>query len=118
MKKFQADKNCRVAVLSITAACLGLTLTAASTVIFAEVHWTPAMMLQAEDRAHRIGQEANHVNIIYLFGQNTLDEILYPMIMEKNSIVSNTLDGVKSEFKIVTKPAEKQKKEIVNVGGL
>jgi SWI/SNF-related matrix-associated actin-dependent regulator 1 of chromatin subfamily A len=55
VKKFQNDKICRVALLSITAACLGLTLTAASTVVFAEVHWTPALMQQAEDRSHRIG---------------------------------------------------------------
>jgi SWI/SNF-related matrix-associated actin-dependent regulator of chromatin subfamily A-like protein 1 len=53
--KFQNEKSCKVALLSITAACLGLTLTAASTVVFAEVHWTPALMQQAEDRTHRIG---------------------------------------------------------------
>jgi SWI/SNF-related matrix-associated actin-dependent regulator 1 of chromatin subfamily A len=52
---FQETEACKVALLSITAACLGITLTAASTVIFAEVHWTPALMFQAEDRAHRIG---------------------------------------------------------------
>ena len=114
MKQFQSDSNCKVALLSITAACLGLTLTAASTVIFAEVHWTPAMMLQAEDRAHRIGQEANHVNIMYLFGENTLDEILFPMVQFKNDVVSSTLDGVKSEYKIKKKRFKKEKEPELN----
>ena len=100
VQKFQNDPECRVAILSITAACLGLTLTAASTVVFAEVHWTPALMLQAEDRAHRIGQTASHINIMYLYGESTLDEILFPMVQFKNAIVSTTLDGEKSEFRI------------------
>jgi len=60
---FQNDEKCRVAILSITAASVGLTLTKAQTVIFAEYIWTPAIMVQAEDRAHRIGQ-INSVNVV------------------------------------------------------
>jgi SWI/SNF-related matrix-associated actin-dependent regulator 1 of chromatin subfamily A len=43
---FQTSSQCRVAVLAITAAGIALTLTAASTVYFAELFWTPAALLQ------------------------------------------------------------------------
>ena len=53
--RFQNDEEVKVAILSITAAGTGFNLTAASLCVFAEMHWTPAIMLQAEDRIHRIG---------------------------------------------------------------
>jgi SWI/SNF-related matrix-associated actin-dependent regulator of chromatin subfamily A-like protein 1 len=48
VRKFQTCARVRIALLSITAAGVGLTLTAASTVLFAELHWTPGVMAQAE----------------------------------------------------------------------
>jgi len=50
---FQTDSSIRVALLGITAAGVAVTLTASSTVWFAELFWTPAIMIQAEDRCHR-----------------------------------------------------------------
>ena len=54
---FQQKESCKVAILSIIAASTGITLTSAHLVIFAELTWTPSIMIQAEDRTHRIGQK-------------------------------------------------------------
>lgn len=56
VEKFQNSDSVRVAILGVTAAGAGLTLHRASTVVFAELHWTPGVLRQAEDRVHRIGQ--------------------------------------------------------------
>lgn len=114
-----------VALLSITAAGVGLTLTAASTVVFAELHWTPGMMVQAEDRAHRIGQKSC-VNCHYLIGENTLDDILYRFLEKKINNVSSFVDGKaeklemeslskgeKGKFAPTLDPAERAEKNIL-----
>uniref|UniRef100_UPI00358F419A SWI/SNF-related matrix-associated actin-dependent regulator of chromatin subfamily A-like protein 1 n=1 Tax=Myxine glutinosa TaxID=7769 RepID=UPI00358F419A len=80
--RFQREEKLRVAVLSITAASMGLTLSAADLVIFAELFWNPGILIQAEDRVHRIGQN-NSVNIHYLVARGTSDDYLWPMILEK-----------------------------------
>lgn len=41
--KFQQDDRCECALLSITAANAGITLTAAKLVLFAELHWNPSV---------------------------------------------------------------------------
>ena len=61
-------------------------------VIFAELSWTPALLLQAEDRVNRIGQtQACHM--IYLLGQNTADDLMWPLVARKFRVLSSTLDG-------------------------
>ena len=100
VNKFQNDETCLVAILSITACYTGITLTAASTVVFSELHMTPAVMIQAEDRAHRIGQEHECVNIHYLYGPDTLDEILFKMLNQKQNIFSNTLDNMTKNMEV------------------
>ena len=91
--EFQTNSKIRVAVLSITAAGVGLTLTAAQNVIFAELYYNPGALMQAEDRAHRIGQRGN-VQVHYLVARGTVDEHMFRLLNKKISILGETLDGV------------------------
>jgi SWI/SNF-related matrix-associated actin-dependent regulator 1 of chromatin subfamily A len=90
---FQAPASpLRAALLSLGAAGVGLTLTAACHVIMAELSWTPGLMLQAEDRAHRVGQTAP-VRIEYLLSDGTADDWMWPTLERKLAVTGAALDG-------------------------
>jgi len=89
--KFMTDPACRVFVGSIGAAGVGITLTAASTVLFAELDWVPANVSQAEDRCHRIGQTQS-VNVQHLVLDESLDARMAHVIVEKQAIADAALD--------------------------
>jgi len=89
---FQNDPNARVIVLNMKAGGVGLTLTAASDVLFIEQGWTPAEHDQAEDRCHRIGQD-NNVSAWYLLAEGTIDDDIYQLIEDKRVIVDAVTDG-------------------------
>ncbi|XP_042877338.1 SWI/SNF-related matrix-associated actin-dependent regulator of chromatin subfamily A-like protein 1 [Penaeus japonicus] len=86
VNKFQTKDSVKVAVLSITAANTGLTLTAAQIVVFAELFWNPGILVQAEDRAHRIGQE-DCVMVQYLVAQGTADDYIWPLVQAKLEVL-------------------------------
>lgn len=99
VRRFQTDSNILVGILSLTASSQGITLTAATTVVFAEMNWTPGLMVQAEDRCHRIGQ-VNSVNVYYLFGEETVDAMIYPRLKLKSEVFASVLDGKRTEFTV------------------
>ncbi|XP_059961889.1 DNA annealing helicase and endonuclease ZRANB3 isoform X2 [Mesoplodon densirostris] len=97
VNQFQKDPGTRVAILSIQAAGQGLTFTAATHVVFAELYWDPGHIKQAEDRAHRIGQ-CSSVNIHYLIANGTLDTLMWGMLNRKAQVTGSTLNGRKEKL--------------------
>ena len=92
VEKFQNDDSCKVIIGTISAMGTGLTLTAASTVIFLDKPWNPANTVQAEDRAHRIGTTGT-VNVITLVCKDTIDERIEEIIYEKSELSEGLVEG-------------------------
>ncbi|NXD76962.1 ZRAB3 endonuclease, partial [Halcyon senegalensis] len=97
VNQFQKDPETRVAILSIQAAGQGLTFTAATHVVFAELYWDPGHIKQAEDRAHRIGQSSS-VNIHFLIAKGTMDTLMWAMLNRKAKVTGSTLNGKKERM--------------------
>ncbi len=82
--RFQYDDRCRVFVGQIAAAGLGITLTAASTMVFYSLDYSMSNFEQAKARIHRAGQKEN-CHYIYLICRNTIDrKVLYALRKKMN----------------------------------
>lgn len=117
VQAFQKTDRYRFGLLSITAASVGLTLTAAQFVVKTEILFGPDLHLQAEDRAHRLGQK-NKVLIFYLIEPRTTDDINFGLIRKKERESSRMLNGEQRHMKsqriscpntpsVVPEPSEK-----------
>jgi SNF2 family DNA or RNA helicase len=89
---FQQKDSCRVFIGNIDAAGVGLTLTRASDVAFAEIDWVPAKLEQCEDRACRIGQTAEKIFCSYLVANGSLDARIAQSSYLKEANISAVLD--------------------------
>lgn len=89
--KFQEDDSCKVIIGTIGAMGTGLTLTAATNVIFLDSPWSAAIKEQAEDRAHRIGTKGT-VNVITLVTKDTIDEKIEDIVNRKGALSGVLVD--------------------------
>lgn len=91
--EFQNNPEKRVFLGGIKSAGTGITLTAASTVIFIDYSWTPADHFQAMDRVHRPGQKASNINIYQLYANDTIDTDIRMLLKTKEAIFTRIFDG-------------------------
>ena len=80
--RLQKDDQVRVLAGNLIAAGVGVTLTAATHVVFNDLDWVPANHWQAEDRIYRIGQ-TRPAFVTYLCAENTLDDFVAALLEQK-----------------------------------
>ena len=88
--KFQNGES-KLMIAGLRAGNIGINLTRAKYVIFAELDWSPAIHRQAEDRLHRIGQK-NTVFAYYLIGNGTLDDHVADILVDKSFEIDAIMD--------------------------
>ncbi len=102
IRRFQNDENCRVFVGQIAAAGLGITLTAASTMVFYSLDYNMGNFEQAKARIHRSGQREN-CHYIYLVCKETVDDKVLYALREKLDLAKMLVDDYrrgKNPFKV------------------
>ncbi|KAL4244660.1 hypothetical protein ABKN59_010304 [Abortiporus biennis] len=97
--KLPPDEVPNLFLLSTRAGGLGLNLVAADTVIFYDQDWNPQMDLQAQDRAHRIGQ-TKPVLIFRLVTAHTIESKIMQRANEKRKLEALVI--AKGKFKSPT----------------
>ena len=94
--KFQKGES-KLMIAGLRAGNVGINLTRAKYVIFAELDWSPAIHRQAEDRLHRIGQK-NTVFAYYLIGNGTLDDHVANVLVDKSYEIDTIMDETSDTY--------------------
>ena len=98
IKKFQEDDNCKFFVGQIAAAGLGITLTAASTMVFYSMDYSMSNFEQCKARIHRAGQTKN-CHYIYLICKKTIDRKVLRALRTKQDLAKSLIDDYKANIK-------------------
>ena len=90
IERFQKDPECRFFVGNPQTGSMGITLTAASVVIYYSNSYNLEHRLQSEDRAHRIGQEKS-VLYVDLISPKTIDQKIVKALRDKKNIAQQVM---------------------------
>ena len=89
--RFQNDDSVKVICCTVDAAGVGITLTAATEVVFLDEPWSNAAKEQAIDRCHRIGTTSSII-IHTLMGYGTYDEDVHQIVLGKRDLSDAIID--------------------------
>ncbi|MDY6335044.1 MAG: DEAD/DEAH box helicase [Lachnospiraceae bacterium] len=95
VSRFQNDEDCRVFVGQIAAAGMGITLTAASTMVFFSCDYSMSNHDQARSRIHRAGQTRN-CHYIYLVCRGSIDNKVLKALQEKQDLARMLVDDYRA----------------------
>jgi len=95
VRRFQNDDDCMVFVGNIAAAGLGLTLTAASTMVFYSLDFNMSNFEQAKARIHRVSQKENCL-YIYLVAKGTVDNKVLRALRSKVNLAKALVDDYRN----------------------
>ena len=93
IRRFLQDQKTPILIASVRAGGVGLNLQVASYVIHFDHWWNPAVMWQAESRAHRQGQKQT-VNVYSYWVTSTIEEKIYRTLKEKGLLFADIVDGM------------------------
>ena len=91
IRRFQEDDDCMVFIGQIAAAGLGITLTAASTMVFYSMDYSMSNFEQAKARIHRVSQK-NDCLYIYLIAKGTVDRKVLKSLRSKVDLAKLLVD--------------------------
>lgn len=97
---FQTGKK-KICAMNIIAGGVGVTLTKSHDMIMVDFDWTPANMIQAEDRICRVGQD-ELCNISYFYCEGSLlDEHFVNMLTDKSANIDLAVDNADNSLDLL-----------------
>lgn len=109
IRKFNENPEVSAFLISLKAGGVGLNLTEADYVFIVDPWWNPAAEMQAESRAHRIGQD-KQVFVYRFITSNTIEEKIR-LLQEKKSLLANTFVSENDPLQELT---DKEWRELFN----
>jgi SWI/SNF-related matrix-associated actin-dependent regulator 1 of chromatin subfamily A len=94
--QFQRNQDIHFLSCSTQAAAEGLNITAAGSVIFTDLMWTPKDHMQAIGRAYGRISDAHHVDAYYILCRDTIDDMIHGILQEKIQTIETVVDGAEA----------------------
>ena len=96
---FQAGKLDALVIVT-SAGSQGLNLQRAKTVVFNDLPYSPGLLVQAESRAHRMGNDNKVISVLVVAENNPFDETLVKYLEEKINVITKVADGLMHDVKL------------------
>lgn len=90
--RFNTDPKCRL-FLSSDAGAYGVDLNQGSHVINYDLPWSGGALAQRIARIDRTNSAFDQIQVVYMYGQGTIEERMYRMLVQKRKVARAFLDG-------------------------